>query len=79
MVTLDGQTVAAQPALPVGPFRIEVTVPAMPASAGHTLALKITGVSGSNVLAWLGRLTGLGFLHAWRHQARNRRPDASGH
>ena len=72
-VAFDNQPVTARPALPVGPFRIEVPVPTTPASAGHTLSLKLTGVAGGNLLAWLGRVTGLGFLHKWRRQARNRR------
>src|SRR6478736_7453601 len=72
-VAFDGRTVASSSGLPVGPFRIDVPVPAAPSSAGHTLTLRLLGVGGTNLLAWLGRLTGLGFLHAWRHQARNRR------
>jgi glycosyltransferase involved in cell wall biosynthesis len=72
-VAFDNHPITARPALPVGPFRIEVPVPTTPASAGHTLSLKLTGVAGGNLLAWLGRVTGLGFLHKWRRQARNRR------
>lgn len=73
-IAFDGRRVAEQTALPPGPFRIEIAVPSgKAATMGHTLALRLTGVSGSNFLAWLGRLTGLGFLHAWRRQARNRR------
>jgi len=70
---LDGTIVTSEPALPAGPFRLVVPVPAVAGSTGHTLVLRLLGVGGSNLLAWLGRLTGLGFLHAWRYQARNRR------
>ncbi|MES1168737.1 MAG: hypothetical protein ABUL61_06165, partial [Oleiharenicola lentus] len=72
-IQFDGREVAARPELPVGPFRIEVSVPAGPTSAGHTLALRLLGIGGGNFKAWLGRLTGLGFLQAWRKQALNRR------
>ena len=72
-VTLDGHTLAAQPALPAGPFHFDFAPPDSEAAAGHQLALGLTGVSGSNLLAWLGRVTGLGYLQPWRAQARNRR------
>src|SRR5690606_6374156 len=42
-------------------------------SPGHVLALRLRGVGGSNLLAWLARVTGLGFLQPWRRQPRNRR------
>lgn len=71
-VRLDGREVAAA-ALPSGPFRLTVELPATDHSEGHILALKLTGVTGSNLLAWLGRVTGLGHLQPWRAQARNRR------
>ncbi len=71
-VRLDGREVSAT-ALPPGPFRIPVALPAADHPGGHTLALQLTGVAGSNLLAWLGRITGLGFLQPWRAQARNRR------
>jgi glycosyltransferase involved in cell wall biosynthesis len=72
-VEFDGRAMATRPALPVGPFRIEIPVPSGPASAGHTLSLHLLGVSAGNFKAWLGRLTGLGFLQPWRKQALNRR------
>lgn len=67
-----GEAVRLFPA-PVGPFRIELALPPGQSAAGHTLTLKLAGVGGSNLLAWLGRVTGLGFLQAWRAQARNHR------
>ena len=72
-IRFDGREVATRPELPVGPFRIELAVPAGLASTGHHLSLHLTGTGGGNFLAWLGRVTGLGFLQAWRQQARNRR------
>jgi glycosyltransferase involved in cell wall biosynthesis len=72
-VRLDGRPVFAQTALPVGPFRIEIPLQAGLPAVGHQLELGLTGVAASNWLAWLGRITGLGFLQPWRAQARNRR------
>lgn len=71
-VRLDGREVSTTILLP-GPFRLPVVLPAADHSDGHILALQLTGVTGSNLLAWLGRVTGLGALQAWRAQARNRR------
>lgn len=71
---LDGRTVLTSPALPDGPFRLELPLPALPPGvARHELVLRLTGTTGSNLRAWLGRVTGLGFLQPWRAQARNRR------
>ncbi len=70
---LDGRALAQLAAHPPGPFRLELALPPGQSAAGHTLALQLTGVGGSNLLAWLGRVTGLGFLQPWRAQARNHR------
>lgn len=56
-------------ALPVGEFTLEFPLPA----GASRLTLELTGLGFGNTLAWLGRITGLGFLQAWRRQARNRR------
>ncbi|MSU45636.1 MAG: glycosyltransferase family 1 protein [Lacunisphaera sp.] len=72
-ISLDGREVAARTALATGPFRFDLDPPASDTTIGHTLALQITGVGWSNLLAWLGRLTGAGGLQPWRAQARNRR------
>jgi len=68
---LDGHHLA-QLTSAAGPFRLELALPPGE-SAGRTLTLQLTGVGGSNLLAWLGRVTGLGFLQPWRAQARNHR------
>lgn len=68
----DERVVAHVADLPVGPFRL-CFAPTAPVHAGHHLALQLHGVGGSNALAWLGRVTGLGPLQRWRRQARNRR------
>ncbi|MFZ5496155.1 MAG: glycosyltransferase family 4 protein [Verrucomicrobiota bacterium] len=71
---LDRRSVILRPVLPVGPFRLDLPLASLPAGATrHELVLQLTGVAGANLLAWLGRLTGLGFLQPWRRQARNRR------
>src|SRR5882724_5156729 len=65
---LDGSDLALFTATAPGPFRIEIPVPPDQSGSGSTLALLLTGVRGSNLLAWLGRVTGLGFLRPWRVQ-----------
>ena len=72
-VIFDGHAVAANAALPVGPFRFDVALPATDSIAPHRLALCLLGVGGSNLLAWLGRVTGLATFQPWRQQGRNRR------
>ena len=70
---LDGRNLAQHCSGQPGPFRLELPLTPSLAADGHTLSLQLTGVVGSNLLAWLGRLTGLGFLQPWRAQARNHR------
>lgn len=72
-VFLDGREVAARATLPVGPFRFDLNLPASDTTGGHTLALQLLGAGGTNLLAWLGRVTGIGRLQPWRAQASNRR------
>jgi glycosyltransferase involved in cell wall biosynthesis len=49
----------------------ELRVP-LPASESLTLAFTLQGVGFTNFLAWLGRLTGLGFWQRFRAQNKNR-------
>lgn len=70
---LDGQPVAHTARLAVGDFSFRLTLPAAAPAGGHRLELELLGVRGSNLLAWLGRVSGLPFLQAWRRQNRNRR------
>ncbi|HKB58398.1 MAG TPA: glycosyltransferase family 4 protein [Lacunisphaera sp.] len=72
-VALDGRELAARAALATGPFRFDLALPAGDTTSGHTLALQITGVGWSNLLAWLGRISGAAAWQPWRGQARNRR------
>ena len=70
---LDGLTVLTREKIPPGPFRFELSWPASPISSGHRLEIRLLGVAGSNFLAWVGRISGRGFMQAWRKQGRNRR------
>lgn len=73
-IKLDGQRSIIQPILPLGEFIIEYPVPLSTAgTASHNLRLIPLGVRWGNLLAWLGRLSGLGSLQVWRQQNRNRR------
>lgn len=72
-LALDGRVLAEGAALPAGPFRFDLALPAAPAGDGRTLTLTLTGVAGGNLRAWLGRITGLAGLQPWRKQACNRR------
>jgi len=70
---LDGLTVLTREKIPAGPFRLELPWPSSPISSGHRLEIRLLGVAASNFLAWVGRISGLGFMQAWRKQGRNRR------
>lgn len=70
---IDGQMALRREELAPGPFRLELAWPTATAPSGHALSLRLIGVGWSNVLAWLGRVTGLGPLQSWRKQTRNRR------
>jgi glycosyltransferase involved in cell wall biosynthesis len=73
-VEIDGRVTFSQAELPVGPFRIEMrTGDNPPPPSGSTLGIQLLGVRGSNLKAWLGRVTGLAGLQAWRRQTKNRR------
>lgn len=69
----DGATVFSARALPVGPFEFRCAAPAGKDATPHRLQFTLHGVAGSNLLAWLGRVSGIGALQPWRKQARNRR------
>ena len=70
---IDGQTMALHPDIGQGPFHFEISWPTSTTPTGHKLELRLLGVTGSNLAAWLGRVTGLGFFQKWRSQSRNRR------
>ena len=72
-IALDGRTVATRRSLADGPFVFEIPLPGRDTAESHVLTLDLGGVTGSNFLAWLGRVTGIAGLQPWRWQARNRR------
>lgn len=72
-VHLDGELRARHEQFVVGDFSLRLALPAQAPAGGHRLELELLGVRGSNLLAWLGRVSGLPFLQAWRRQNRNRR------
>jgi glycosyltransferase involved in cell wall biosynthesis len=71
-VRFDGCAIESRSRLPVGPFRFSFALPDSPRRS-HRLELRLLGVSGSNLRAWLGRVTGRAAWQPWRKQARNRR------
>lgn len=71
--TFDGREVFARRDLPAGTLEFAVPDPGSGRTTAHELRLELLGVAGGNFLAWLGRITGLGFLQPWRAQRRNRR------
>jgi glycosyltransferase involved in cell wall biosynthesis len=60
-----GTLAPAQP----GPWELKV---ALPAAEHVTLTFQLGGVGATNLLAWLGRVTGLGPLQRFRAQNKNR-------
>jgi glycosyltransferase involved in cell wall biosynthesis len=69
----DDREVFSSPDLKCGPFDFAIIEPGSGGTNAHELRLELLGVTGGNFLAWLGRVTGLGFLQPWRAQRRNRR------
>ncbi len=72
-IKINGQAVSVHGEIAPGPFRLEISWPAATTPAGHRLELRLIGVAGSNFLAWLARVTAVGFLQKWRRQPRNHR------
>ena len=54
-----------------GPWELRFKVPPVSAD-GSVLTLALEGVAFTNFLAWLGRMTGLGWLQRFRKQNKNR-------
>lgn len=71
--SFDGREVFVRADLGAGAFEFTIPEPGSGRTAAHELRLELRGVAGGNFLAWLGRITGLGFLQPWRTQRRNRR------
>jgi len=71
--TLDTREVFSSSDLKCDAFEFSIPEPGSGGTAAHELRLEVLGVAGGNLLAWLGRLTGLDALQPWRAQRRNRR------
>ena len=68
-LAINGTPAGGITASPAGPW--ELRVPLAKAEA-RELSFELTGVGLTNLLAWLGRLTGLGFWQRFRAQNKNR-------
>lgn len=66
---LNGAPAGALPATTSGRWELRV---ALPAVESLTLSMRLTGVGVTNVLAWAGRVTGLGPWQRYRAQNKNR-------
>ena len=69
---LDGQPVVTLHNLAPAPFEIRIPLPPESAARGPRISLRLGGTGFTNFLAWLGRITGFGFLQHFRHQTKNR-------
>jgi glycosyltransferase involved in cell wall biosynthesis len=68
-LTVNGRTAADLRSSNDGPWELCVT---LPPTETITLSLELTGVRGTNFLAWLGRITGFGGWQRFRAQNKNR-------
>lgn len=71
-VRLDGVLIARLSEFKSGPFELTIPVPADAARRGFTVSLDLGGTTFTNLLAWLGRVTGLPPLQRFRAQNKNR-------
>src|ERR1017187_204719 len=55
-----------------GPWELRIGLPGAGGPGRSVLSIGLSGVSRTNALAWLGRMTGLGFLQRFRKQNKNR-------
>ncbi|MBX3750010.1 MAG: glycosyltransferase family 4 protein [Opitutaceae bacterium] len=71
-VRLNGRPAGRIDPAATGAFELRFELPARPEGDTHVLDLRLTGVGFTNLLAWLGRVTGLGPWQRFRAQRRNR-------
>jgi glycosyltransferase involved in cell wall biosynthesis len=71
-VLVDGLSAGAIPTPKPGPWELRFDLPKAGNPDRSVLTLGLKGVSFTNALAWLGRLTGLGRLQRFRRQNKNR-------
>ena len=58
--------------LPPGPFELQLRLPPESTRQTSIITLDLTGVGRTNLLAWLGRISGLASLQHFRSQVKNR-------
>ena len=68
-VAVNGRVVATLASPAPGPWQLEIP---LPAAQTVVIAFRLHGVAGSTLLAWLGRVTGLGAWQRFRAQNKNR-------
>lgn len=68
----NGQPVGRIDARQPGAFALTIDLPPAPEASTHVLDLALTGVGFTNLLAWLGRISGLGPCQRFRAQHKNR-------
>lgn len=68
-LALNGRLITHLAQLPPGPWEVRLDVPA---AETVTLTFELTGVGPTNLLAWLGRVTGFGAWQRFRAQNKNR-------
>ena len=71
-VAIDGVSAGKVFSSKPGPWELRFTLPPSGGAAGPVLTLGLEGVVFTNLLAWLGRVTGLGGLQRFRRQSKNR-------
>ncbi|MBL9189237.1 MAG: glycosyltransferase [Opitutaceae bacterium] len=69
LVSVNGAPVAKLVSPPPGPWELRIAVPA---AAAITVTFALEGVGLTNLLAWLGRTTGLSLWQRFRAQHKNR-------
>ncbi|HYP17055.1 MAG TPA: glycosyltransferase [Opitutus sp.] len=69
---LNGARIATLDDLKPGLFSVAIPLSPNAAAAGPTVTLHLSGTGFTNLLAWLGRITGLGPLQRFRQQNKNR-------
>lgn len=68
-VSVNGRAAARVAQTAPGPWELRLAVPS---TSAVTIGLRLRGVSWTNFLAWLGRVTGLASLQRFRRQHKNR-------
>jgi glycosyltransferase involved in cell wall biosynthesis len=71
-ILVDGRSVKTILLTAPGPWKAEVALDPDRSKIGSILYFRLHGVGFTNALAWLGRVTNLGFLQRYRAQNKNR-------